>query len=212
MAVFLTNAVSASHEQSNDGKWFWLIRKHKTYLAHAAESRYKLLAGPPHLVDDAPIHTCWRHSDCTCTLNLASFPCSSHVRPSLCTVDASMWVSVAIWHKNQPALLNPITILLVKSSIRTFVDGGLAFSPINRIFWDKNKISSIIRLAEITTRILSILQVPSLTSYFTCVTELHISHHSHNSVTCVYSKICINFWPLSLDVAFSMSISVYIFN
>ena len=29
-------------------------------------------------------------------LNLATFPCSNHVRHSRCTVDASMWVSAAI--------------------------------------------------------------------------------------------------------------------
>ena len=50
-------------------------------------------------------------------LSFTAFLCSNHVRQSRCTVDASMWVSAAIWGKDKPAVLSPIILPLVKSSI-----------------------------------------------------------------------------------------------
>ena len=108
-------------------------------------------------------------------INLATLPCSSHLRHSLCSVDASMWISVAIWHKNQLVLLRWFYkgYVIWLSAGNAFVDGGLPFSPIARILWEKNKISSIIRLTEIMTRILPVLQVPSFTS---CASESSTFH------------------------------------
>ncbi|KFM64706.1 hypothetical protein X975_00718, partial [Stegodyphus mimosarum] len=50
-------------------------------------------------------------------LELDTFPCSNHRRHSRCTVEASRCESAEICRMDQPILLTPITMPLVKSYI-----------------------------------------------------------------------------------------------
>lgn len=50
------------------------------------------------------------------SFKFATFPCSNHLRHSQCTVDESRCISAAICCMDQPALLSPIILFLLKLS------------------------------------------------------------------------------------------------
>ena len=125
--------------------------------------------GRHHLSPDSLIHVWWRHSGCTGTSQTCHISIFQPYSPH-CTVDASKSLPAVIYRMDQPTHLNPISMLLLNFSISWNCLHNCW--PVNlrytSVLWDRNKISAMISLADVTERTLPGLPVPALMSASTC--------------------------------------------